>query len=330
MNIQPYLTPHKRGPLLSPSGIPGTYNALAVDCPFVFHHNNSYHMLHVGYDGLGYQTGMAHSADLLHWSSGEVLFPRGASQEKDWEKTGIAGYWILKEHNLHSLPALKKHKGEYWMVYHSYPGTGYEEGPAKIGLAHTSDETLTHWERLPEPILSWEDGTEWESGGLYKACLLEEDGVFYLFYNAKNAAEPWVEQIGLATSTDLLHWQRHVDNPLLPITPNAWDSRFASDPFVVRDSNTWLMFYYGYNSRHAQDGLACSTDLLHWEKHPDPIIPYGQPGTLDATHAHKPSIVCQGGVLYHFYCAVRPIQPGDPAYGLHSENRCITAAIQEG
>lgn len=49
------------------------------------------------------------------------------------------------------------------------------------------DEELLKWHRLPEPIFSWRDGMPWESGGLYKACLIEVDGVYFAFYNAKNA-----------------------------------------------------------------------------------------------------------------------------------------------
>ena len=220
------------------------------------------------------------------------------------------------------------------MVYHSYPGEGYEEGPAKIGLAHTNDPTLTRWTRFEQPILSWEDGAEWERGGLYKSCLLQHEGTFYLFYNAKNAASPWVEQIGLATSTDLLHWTRYAGNPILRVTPNAWDSRFASDPYVVQDGDTWVMYYYGFDGGHAQNGIAFSRDLLHWDKHPEPILRYGKQG-LDTKHAHKPAVIDVQGTLYHYYCAVRPSQPSDTAFmnygnsAATSEFRCIAVATGE-
>lgn len=43
--------------VMGPSGVPGAYDEMAVDCPFVFYHNNQYYMMHVGFDGKGYQTG---------------------------------------------------------------------------------------------------------------------------------------------------------------------------------------------------------------------------------------------------------------------------------
>ena len=62
-----YLTPHKFGrPVLTGSGTPGASDEKAVDCPFVFQHNGAFYMAFVGFDGRGYQTGLARSRDLLN------------------------------------------------------------------------------------------------------------------------------------------------------------------------------------------------------------------------------------------------------------------------
>jgi len=65
------------------------------------------------------------------------------------------------------------------------------------------------------------------------------------------------------------------------------------------------MFYYGFDGRHAREGLAVSRDLRHWTKWPHPILDVGPPGSIDSLHAHKPSVVWHKGVFYHFYCCVR-------------------------
>ena len=62
-----------------------------------------------------------------------------------------------------------------------------------------------------------------------------------------------------------------------------------------------------------QDGLAVSDDLIHWKKEQEPILVHGRQGELDELHAHKPSVIKKDGVLYHFYCAVRPGHKGDTA-----------------
>ena len=325
MNIDPVemkdlLTPYKIGrPLIVPSGQPGAFDERAADCPFVFYHNGRWHMTYIGYDGIGYQTAIASSDDLMEWRYDGMILKRDA-ESGSWDANGAAGTWIVKvSDDLCEIPLLRKINGKYWMTYHSYPGIGYENGPAKIGLAWSEDEDLLAWHRLAEPVFSWEDGAEWESGGLYKSCIVEHDGTFYMFYNAKDRGNPWIEQTGLATSKDLEHWTRCDLNPVVRVTPGAWDSQFVSDPCVVRFGDRWTMFYFGYNGRNAQEGLAISDDLIAWRKSEMPVITNGAPGSIDETHAHKASVVMKDGVLYHFYTAVRPADKGS--------FRCITVAV---
>jgi len=160
---------------------------------------------------------------------------------------------------------------------------------------------------------------------------MEHDGRYFLFYNAKNRVEGnWQEQIGVAFSDDMQHWQRYENNPVIAVSDGKWDSTFCSDPFVVHDDGRWVMFYYGFNRRHAQDGVAFSDDLLHWEKYAEPILKNGTAeADLDYCHAHKPSVLRKDGELYHFYCAVRHSRLGDPAENLWNEFRCITVAASK-
>ena len=326
MDIASCLTPYKRKePVLIGSGIEGAFDRHAVDCPFVFRHNGRFYMMYVGFDGKGYQTALAASDDLLRWEPLGTILRR--EEGADWDSKNIAGTWILRDNDLHGPGTLKKWNGKYWLAYHSYPGDGYEEGSAKIGLAWTEDESLLTWNRLPEPILVPEDGEAWERGGLYKECLLEHEGVFYLFYNAKNRNDGrWVEQTGLAVSTDLASWKRHEGNPVLRVTPDAWDGGFVSDPCVLRDGNRWVMFFFGYDYKKAQEGIAISNDLLRWEKFPEPIIRVGEEGELDSIFAHKPSVIAHDGVLYHFYTASRRPKEGDRTRNVFPEYRTIAVA----
>lgn len=315
MNISDFLTPYKWDkPVLSGSGVSGAFDEQSVDCPFVFRHLNQYYMMYVGFDGKGYQTGLATSHNLLDWSPFSLILRRGDGS--GWDSLNVAGCWMLRENDMDGLPVLKKWNNKYWLAYHAYPGEGYENGPGRIGLAWTEDPTLLTWNRMPEPILIPEEGASWEQGGLYKECLVEHDSLFYLFYNAKNRTDGtngWIEQTGLATSPDLENWTRAANNPLLRVSPDSWESRFVSDPCVLKHQDKWAMFYFGYDGKHAQEGIALSDDLQNWEKHSAPIIQYGQDGSLDSLYAHKPSVIRHDGILYHFYCACRPSLPGDIA-----------------
>ncbi|HBY63931.1 MAG TPA: hypothetical protein DEH78_29245 [Solibacterales bacterium] len=294
-------TPHKLGRFVIPPGPAGEFDAKGADVPFAFRHEGRFWMTYVGFDGTGYQTGLASSPDLLEWKREGMILKRDPSSEIT--RYNVALSWILRENGLFSPGRLRKVQGRYVGVYHAYPKPGYEVGPAVIGLCWTKN--LRDWQ-LDRPFLRAEDGAEWERGGLYKACLLEHNGLYYMLYNAKNQARRWKEQTGVVMSKDLKQWQRFEGNPILRNGgPGAPDEIFASDPCVLRHRNQWLIFYFGLDTRGvARDLLAVSPDLKSTEKCDAPLIDVGAPGSIDSQYAHKPSMIAHRGRLYHFYCAV--------------------------
>lgn len=300
-------TPHKYPELvLPPSFKDGEYDSLAVDCPFVFRHKRRYYMTHIGFDGAGYRTGIAWSKDLVKWEKEGLILdrgPAGASTEFNAALT-----WIVRDNDLFGDGTLKQIDGRYVGTYHAYPRPGYETGPASIGIAYSKD---FHKWNLKDPSLrsSDDDAAEWERGGLYKSCIVEQDGTFYMFYNAKTVDSPWLEQIGLATSTDLKNWTRHPGNPLIRVGRKAsFDDTFCSDPCILQAGDIWVMFFYTLSSADgkARDSVAFSRDLIHWEKSGEILIEPGPEGAIDSRYAHKPAVFFKDGVLYHYYCAVQP------------------------
>ncbi len=301
-------TPHKFPELvLPPSFQQGSFDALAVDCPFVFRHKRRYFMTHVGFDGIGYRTGIAWSTDLVKWSKEGLLIDRGPQGSPT--EFNVAMSWIVRDNDLFGEGKLTRIDNRYLGTYHAYPKAGYEAGPAAIGLCWTSD--LKQW-RLKDPCIhaSDPDAGDWERGGLYKSCLVEHHGTFYMFYNAKTQDSPWHEQTGVALSTDLKTWKRHPGNPIIPNGPKgSFDDVFCSDPCVLRFGETWVMFYYTLSTDgRARDTVAFSDDLLHWRKSNEILIDVGPPGSIDSRYAHKPAIFTHEGRLYHYYCAVAPAE----------------------
>ncbi len=305
-----YATPFKYGKLvLEASPEKDAFDSRSVDCPFVFQNDRVFYMTYVGWDGTGYQTGLASSSDLVHWRKLGAILRRDPNSPIT--RYNVAMNWILRESTLRSPGKLRKAKGRFLGVYHAYPNAGYESGPAVIGLCWSDD--LRHWEVEP-PCLSPADGTAWERGGLYKPCLVEERGTYYLFYNAKtDEKRGWHEQTGVATSTDLKNWKRFEGNPILRNGgAGSWDERFASDPCVLLDGSTWVMFYYGLDAKgKARDLLATGNSPFQFAKVNEILLDVGAPGSVDETYAHKPGIVWREGVLYHFYCAVAGRYPNE-------------------
>ena len=316
-SLAPYRTPFKYPKLiLSATGVKGDFDERSVDDPIVFRANNEFNMLYIGWDGIGYQTGLATSPDLIHWTRKALVAPRDPASK--YTKFNLALSSILRDKNLHSHGDAIKINGRYLGAWNAYPSAGYEEGAAVIGLAWSHD--LLHWE-LTEPILTPQDGAPWEHGGLYRPDLLLHEGTYYLYYNAKTDTLPksegggWHEQSGVATSRDLKTWTRYPGSPILPNGPHdSRDARFASNPYVVRNGHEWAMFYFGLGYQRpgrACDMIALGADPLHFTKSPEILIDTGAPGTIDETFAHKPSVIYHDGALYHFYCAVSGKWPNE-------------------
>lgn len=241
----------------------------------------------------------------------------------------MAGVWILKDCDLYGTNELIKVDGKYWLFYHSYPSEGYEQGAAQVGLAYTDDENLLNWQFVDEPIFCPSENGSWDSGGLYKTSIVKQDDKYYMFYNAKDIVDGnWKEQTGVAISSDMMHWKRYENNPVLPVKEDTWMNKFLSDPCITYDSKNklWVVFFFAYDNKHAREGVAVGKDLLNLQVYDKPIIDIGKQGEIDSTHAHKPGIIYHDDMLWHFYCAVRPTETEDEKKNGGSEYRCITVA----
>ena len=325
-----YRTPYKYNrPSLAPSGKPGTFDAIGVDNMRIFRHKGRFYATYIGFDGVGYQTALAVSDDLLNWEKLGVIFPRGSANS--WDRVGRAVSCWLHDVDLYGSRELIRKDGKYWMFYHAYPAEGYETGSAANGLAWTSNDSFREWNFLDRPVFQKGADGEWDGGGLYSVWVIPFENSYRMYYNGKNQLHwPWKEQSGLAFPEDdsLTRWRRYEKNPVHPVSKNGWDSAFACGQHVLWDSRRrqWVLFFCGFDGTHAQEGVSISSDGIHWRRLPEPLISYGEPGSLDSLHAHKPCILWHDGVLYHFYCAVRPTETEEERRLFGREYRCLTVA----
>lgn len=128
----------------------------------------------------------------------------------------------------------------------------------------------------------WDDVAIW-TGSVIRA---PRSNAYYLFYTARNSREAPQEtpsekqrpqHIGLATSTDLHHWQRVPQATNAPLIQNpgkqfGLDGVAWRDPYVVRFGDLYYAFICARLDQEADCGVIAyvtSPDLLHWSRQPN-------------------------------------------------------------
>ena len=135
---------------------------------------------------------------------------------------------------------------------------------------------------------SFSSSQDWDDIAIWTGCVIHsvELNQYLLFYTSRNSREiplktPSEEQrpqhIGLATSTDLHHWQRASQSVEAPIIPNpghqfGLDGVAWRDPYVVRFDEKYYAFLCARLDQEVECGLIAyvtSKDLLNWSEQPE-------------------------------------------------------------
>jgi predicted GH43/DUF377 family glycosyl hydrolase len=225
-------------PVISPRGdgweSAGTFN------PAVILRNGKIIMLYRAQDKGGTsRLGYAESMDGIHFTrrSEPVLSP-----EKDYEKDGGV-----------EDPRLVQFGDTYYLTY-----TGYNKKDAQLCMATSKD--LVHWERrgviLPAYKGRW--NVRWtKSGAIVPEKIAGKYWMYFLGTTPDNN-----DQIGLASSTDLLHWREATDAPVLPVRPGKFDSRVAEPgPAPIVTPKGIVLIYNG-----ADDKLVYRTGVAVFDR----------------------------------------------------------------
>lgn len=130
--------------------------------------------------------------------------------------------WVLRDGDAYRLFYLggRTDQDPWWKT--SWICGGYAQGWGQ--WQHTGP--------LLEPLLEPLAGDGWESGRIFAGSTYKEAGLYYLFYSAASQADIANEAIGLATSTDGVHWQR-AERPLLSWKDAVKDAADVRSPSGV-------------------------------------------------------------------------------------------------
>ena len=145
----------------------------------------------------------------------------------------------------------------------------FEAGNEKA-FGHSTSKDFKTWQHHPR-VLNAVPGS-WEGMVVSAPSIIKHDGTYYMFYTGFDDRVPGKQTIGLATSKDLFHWERHPRNPIYEAPP--WADRRADgyidcrDSHVIKYGDDFLLFTMVSTSKSAGKGaiaLAVSKNLIDWE-----------------------------------------------------------------
>jgi len=167
-------------------------------------------------------------------------------------------------------------------------------GTSRLGYAESADGI--HFRRGVRPVLSPE--TEYEKDGGVEDPRLQKFGdTWYLTYTGYNKKDA---QLCLATSLDLIHWQRK--GVILPAYKGNWNVAWTKSGAIVPekiDGKYWMYWLGTAADKTDQMGLSYSTDLIHWtEATATPVLPR-RPGMFDSrvVEPGPPPILTERGIV---------------------------------
>jgi len=156
---------------------------------------------------------------------------------------------------------------------------------------HKAENETANWALLPfvkadevNPILTPDSTTEffcpvrkeklkWEEKDVFNPAAVVRNDTAFLLYRAEDKIGKFAgtSRIGLAWSTDGLHFTRHSSPVLYPdndsLKKYEWEGGCEDPRIVEDDKGIYFLTYTAYDGDKARLMVASSPNLFHWVKH---------------------------------------------------------------
>lgn len=158
-------------------------------------------------------------------------------------------------------------------------------------------EKLTRWAAVGtarNPVFQGRGGDHWDAKIRERGWIVRNGDqwrLYYTGYNTSKSAKTDLRMLGLATSTDGLHWQRHGDQPLI-------DDQWVEDMSILQHNGQWIMVAEG------RDDVAhsfVSKDGLKWHREGPLDIRTRNGSPIAAGPRGTPFLMIENDKWYLFY-----------------------------
>jgi signal transduction histidine kinase/DNA-binding response OmpR family regulator/predicted GH43/DUF377 family glycosyl hydrolase len=165
----------------------------------------------------------------------------------------------------------------------------------------------TDWYKYPgNPVFQAGKEGEWDEN-LFDFDILFENDEYRMWYQGWSNDEPGKHKLGLATSSDGIHWEKHRDNPL-DFKNKKGDQETNFWTFdIIKIGSKYLMWYTTESKDPScayKIGFASSADGITWNDHPEPVLSPGTADTWDAYLVSNPNVIFDGNGYHMWYTGI--------------------------
>ncbi|MEH6307170.1 glycoside hydrolase family 130 protein [Olivibacter sp. CPCC 100613] len=253
---------------------------------------------------------------LPDWALGGFVRPTGVNpvispRENTRFRDPMSGKDVAWESNDTFNPAATVKDGKIVVLYRAEDKSGVQIGhrTSRLGYAVSTDGTSFTRQETPVfyPGADEQKDFEWPGGTEDPRVAVTEDGLYVMFYTQWNRK---IARLGVATSKDLVHWQKHGQ-----IFSKAKNAALVLDKFhksasivtqvkngkqVIAKVNGKYWMYWGENGVYG----ATSDNLIDWEPITDKqgvlkafISPRAGYFDSDLTECGPPAVLTEHGIL---------------------------------
>ncbi len=216
-------------PVLSPSGIPGSFDEASVMHPSVHFDGAFYRMWY----SAGGAIGLATSTDGVVWTryANNPVLDRGP--QGAWDAALVESPSVIQD-------------GLVFRMWYAGTSHTFSNAKSEIGTAESADGVA--WTKYPTSILAATPGSIDNPNGIQNPTVLKDGATYRMWTNIPDHGDS--DHLGAATSPDGLNWTKVPSNadpqPVLSVgPPGSWDGEQVTTPFVLREGATFRLFYSG-------------------------------------------------------------------------------------
>lgn len=180
----------------------------------------------------------------------------------------------------------------------------------EVTIGHATSTDLRNWNLAPD-LLETDPSSSFETDHIIAPFVIEKEGLYYLFYAGNNVTIQF-ESMCLATSNDLVHWQKFAYNPVF--RPSKYWAEYepgsgvwgcCRDPHIIRHPVYGFILYYVAWIKNTGGclvsfGAAVSQNLVSWQD-AGPVHVRQRALDQSTTSMESPCVVQKDGLFYLFY-----------------------------